>query len=148
MEDIALWHERDISHSSVERVIIPDSTILVDYLLNRLTEILKDLQVYPQKMLSNIERSYGLHNSQRILLALVEKGVSREEAYGLVQKNAMESWNKGVSFMKLLKDDSSISRHISAKEIEELFDLKYYLKHIGFIFDRVFHGQSEGSAKR
>src|SRR5271157_3366662 len=92
MEDIALWHERDISHSSVERIIIPDSTILVDYMLDRLTAILRDLHIYPQKMQANIDKSYGLYNSQRVLLALIEKGVSREDAYGLVQKNAMESW--------------------------------------------------------
>ncbi len=138
MEDIALWHERDISHSSVERVIIPDSAILVDYMLNRLTGILKDLQIYPQKMLSNIDKSYGLYNSQRVLLALVGKGVSRESAYGLVQKNAMESWSRGVGFMELLRKDSSIGAYLSSREIEELFDLKYYLRHVDFIFRRVF----------
>ena len=139
MEDIALWHERDISHSSVERIIIPDSTILVDYMLDRLTAILRDLHIYPQKMQENIDKSYGLYNSQRVLLALVEKGVSREDAYGLVQRNAMESWSKGVSFMKLLQEDSDISAYLSPGEIEAIFDLKYYLRHIDFIFRRVFN---------
>ena len=139
MEDIALWHERDISHSSVERIIIPDSTILVDYMLDRLTAILRDLHIYPQKMQENIDKSYGLYNSQRVMLALVEKGVSREDAYSLVQRNAMESWSKGVSFMKLLQKDSDISAHLSTREIEAIFDLKYYLRHIDFIFRRVFN---------
>jgi adenylosuccinate lyase len=139
MEDIALWHERDISHSSVERIIIPDSTILVDYMLDRLTAILRDLHIYPQKMQANIDKSYGLYNSQRVMLALVEKGVSREDAYSLVQKNAMESWSKGVSFMKLLKEDSAIGAYLSPGEIETIFDLKYYLRHVDFIFRRVFN---------
>ena len=139
MEDIALWHERDISHSSVERIIIPDSTILVDYMLDRLTGILRDLHIYPQKMQENIDKSYGLYNSQRVMLALVEKGVSREDAYSLVQRNAMESWSKGVSFMKLLQKDSDVSAYLSPREIEALFDLKYYLRHIDFIFRRVFN---------
>jgi len=139
MEDIALWHERDISHSSVERIIIPDSTILVDYMLDRLTAILRDLHIYPEKMQANIDKSYGLYNSQRVMLALIEKGVSREEAYSLVQRNAMESWNKGVSFMKLLQKDSDIISYLSPREIEAIFDLKYYLRHIDFIFKRVFN---------
>ena len=139
MEDIALWHERDISHSSVERIIIPDSTILVDYMLDRLTAILRDLHIYPQKMQENIDKSYGLYNSQRVMLALVEKGVSREDAYSLVQRNAMESWSKGVSFMKLLQKDSDIGEYLSPREIEAIFDLKYYLRHIDFIFRRVFN---------
>lgn len=139
MEDIALWHERDISHSSVERIIIPDSTILVDYMVDRLTGILRDLHIYPQKMQENIDKSYGLYNSQRVMLALVEKGVSREDAYSLVQRNAMESWSKGVSFMKLLQKDSEIGAYLSPREIEAIFDLKYYLRHIDFIFRRVFN---------
>jgi adenylosuccinate lyase len=139
MEDIALWHERDISHSSVERIIIPDSTILVDYMLDRLTAILRDLHIHPQKMQANIDKSYGLYNSQRVMLALIDKGVSREDAYSLVQRNAMESWSKGVSFMKLLQKDSDISAHLSPPEIEAIFDLKYYLRHIDFIFRRVFN---------
>ncbi|MBZ0157192.1 MAG: adenylosuccinate lyase [Alphaproteobacteria bacterium] len=138
LEDIALWHERDISHSSVERVIVPDSTILVDYMLHRLTGILKDLHVYPERMQANIEMSYGLYNSQRTLLALVARGMTREDAYTLVQRNAMESWGKGVAFMKLLQKDPDIARYLSPQEIEEIFDLKYYLRNVDFIFSRVF----------
>lgn len=138
IENIALWHERDISHSSVERIIIPDSTILVDYMLNRLMGIIKDLQVYPERMLSNIRKSFGLYNSQRVLLALVDKGLTREQAYILVQRNAMESWSKGISFMELLKSDSDIRKYLTYEEIEEIFDIKYYLRNIDYIFGRVF----------
>jgi len=138
LENIALWHERDISHSSVERVIIPDSTILVDYMLNRLKSILKDLHVYPERMKVNMEKSYGLYNSQRIMLALTEKGLSREDSYALVQRNAMESWKRGVSFIECLKQDDEIRNHLSHKEIEEIFNLNYYLRNINYIFRRVF----------
>lgn len=138
IENIALWHERDISHSSVERVIIPDSTILVDYMLNRLKGILKDMHVYPERMKTNMNKSYGLYNSQRVLLALTEKGVTREDAYTLVQRNAMESWKEGVSFMKLLQKDREITKYLSHKEIEEVFDLHYYLRNVDYIFGRVF----------
>jgi len=138
IEDIALWHERDISHSSVERVIIPDSTILVDYMLNRLKGILKDLYVYPERMKMNMERSYGLHNSQRVMLALTEKGLTREDAYALVQKNAMDSWKKGKGFMEILLKDPKTTRHLPAAEIKKIFDLKYYLRNVDFIFQRVF----------
>ena len=138
IENVALWHERDISNSSVERVIIPDSTILIDYMLNRLKDILKNLHVYPEKMASNIERSYGLYNSQRVMLALVEKGLSREEAYATVQKNAMESWGKGIGFMKLLMKDKKVTKYLSKNELKEIFDLKYYLRNIDYIYRRVF----------
>lgn len=138
MENIALWHERDISHSSVERIIIPDSTILVDYMLVRLTGILRNLQVYPDRMRENINRSFGLHCSQRVLLRLVENGLSRENAYRLVQKIAMKSWKQRKSFQDLLKKDVLITKHLSEKEIDSLFDLSYYLKHVDFIFKRVF----------
>lgn len=138
IENVALWHERDISNSSVERVIIPDSTILIDYMLNRLKDILKNLHVYPEKMAANIERSYGLYNSQRVMLALVEKGLSREEAYATVQKNAMESWGKGIGFMKLLMKDKKVTKYLSKNELKEIFDLKYYLRNIDYIYRRVF----------
>ncbi len=138
IENIALWHERDISHSSVERVIIPDSVIAVDYMLNRLTGLLKDLMVYPEKMLSNIEKSYGLYNSQRVMLALIDKGLSRETAYELVQKNAMESWGKGTSFVKLLLKDKNIRKYLSEEDIRDIFDLKYYLRNIEYIYERTF----------
>lgn len=139
LENIALWHERDISHSSVERVIIPDSIIAVDYMLNRLTNILKDLLVYPEKMMANIEKSYGLYNSQRVMLALIDKGLSRETAYGAVQKKAMESWSKGASFMSLLIKDKTIRKYLSADDIKDIFDLKFYLRNINNIFQRVFN---------
>ncbi len=138
MENIPLWHERDISHSSVERIIIPDSTILINYMLVRLTGVLKGLQVYPDRMKENIGRSYGLFCSQRVLLILTEKGLSREKAYVLVQKNAMKSWKKRLSFKEILGKDPVIKKYISGKELESLFDLSYYLKNIDFIFKRVF----------
>jgi adenylosuccinate lyase len=137
-EDIALWHERDISHSSVERVIIPDSTILVDYMLDRVKGILAKLHVYPKKMKENMAKSYGLYNSQRIMLALIDKGISREAAYDIVQRNAMKSWKKGEQFKKLLLKDKAVKKYLAAKEIEEIFDLHYYLKNIDYIFKRVF----------
>ena len=138
MENIALWHERDISHSSVERIIIPDSTILVDYMLARLTGILKGLHVYPERMLENINKSYGLYNSQRVLLKLIEKGMSRENAYQFVQKNAMQSWEQKKDFKEPLKQDKEIKKYLSSDEIDKLFDLSYYLKNVNYIFKRVF----------
>lgn len=139
MENIALWHERDISHSSVERVIIPDSTILVNYILNRLKDILKNLHIYPERMMANMDRSYGLYNSQRVMLALTEKGLSRQQAYEVVQRNAMQSWRDSVNFMQILKKDSDVSKYLAPQEIEEIFDLKYYLRNVDYIFKRVFH---------
>ncbi|MDP3111751.1 MAG: adenylosuccinate lyase [Thermodesulfovibrionales bacterium] len=138
LENIALWHERDISHSSVERVIIPDSTILVDYMLDRLKGILEGLHVYPERMKKNMERSYGLYNSQRVLLSLTGKGMSREDAYALVQRNAMKSWQSGIEFKKLLLKDKDIKKYLKSKDIEKIFDLKYYLKNVDYIFKRVF----------
>jgi adenylosuccinate lyase len=138
MENIPLWHERDISHSSVERIIIPDSTILVDYMLVRLTGILKGLLVYPERMRENINKSYGLYCSQRVMLKLTEKGLSRENAYRLVQKRAMQSWKQRKSFKDLLKRDMLIRRYLSSEDIDQLFDLSYYTKNINYIFKRVF----------
>ncbi len=138
LDNIALWHERDISHSSVERIIIPDSTILIDYMLTRLTGILKDLRVYPERMMRNISRSYGLYNSQRILLMLVEKGLTREEAYRLVQRNAMESWKREMDFKTLLMNDPEVTKYLTPHEIEKAFDLTYYLRHIDYLYRRVF----------
>jgi len=138
IEDIALWHERDISHSSVERVIIPDSSILVDYMLERLRGILERLHVYPKRMKENMSRSYGLYNSQRVLLALLEKGLTRENAYEIVQKNAMKSWKTGIQFRKLLSKDKEVKKYLTAKEIDNIFDLRYYLKNVDYIFHRVF----------
>lgn len=138
LENVALWHERDISHSSVERVIIPDSTILVDYMLNRLTGILAELQVYPARMLENIGRSYGLHNSQNVLIRLTEKGMSREDAYSIVQKNAMLSWKTRKEFKTLLLKDKNIRKYLSVKELDDIFNLQHYLRNIDYIYKRVF----------
>jgi len=138
MENVALWHERDISHSSVERVIIPDSTILVDYMLNRLTGILSGLQVYPERMRENLNRSYGLYNSQNVLIRLTEKGMTREDAYALVQKNAMMSWKTRKPFKGLLAKDREVKKFLSAKELDKIFALKQYFRSVDYIFARVF----------
>jgi adenylosuccinate lyase len=138
LENIALWHERDISHSSVERVIIPDSSILTDYMLHRIKGILDKLHVYPKRMKENIARSFGLFNSQRVMLALIDKGLGRDYAYDIVQRNAMKSWKTESQFRKLLSRDTDIKRYLTAKEIGNIFDLKYYLKNVDYIFGRVF----------
>ncbi len=138
MENVALWHERDISHSSVERIIGPDSTILLDYMLNRLTRVLDKLVVYPEKMCRNMEITGGLLFSQRVLLALVAKGLTREEAYRLVQRNAMKVWQEGGHLKDRLLSDPEVTAHLPEKELEELFDLRYHLKHVDAIFQRVF----------
>lgn len=136
-ENVALWHERDISHSSVERVIIPDSTILVDYMLNRLTGILANLQVYPERMVENLGRSYGLYNSQNVLIRLTEKGMTREDAYLVVQRNAMESWKTKKDFRKNLLRDKDVKKYLSAKELDDIFDLGHYFRNIDYIYGRV-----------
>lgn len=138
MENVALWHERDISHSSVERVIIPDSTILVDYMLNRLTGILSGLQVYPERMRENLGRSYGLYNSQNVLIRLTEKGMTREDAYALVQKNAMMSWKTRKPFKNLLARDKAVKKFLSPGELNDVFELNQYLRNVDYIFKRVF----------
>lgn len=138
LENIPLWHERDISHSSVERVIIPDSTILVDFMLVRLKNILKNLVVYQDNMKNNLMLTKGLIFSQRVLLELSDKGLSREEAYRLVQARTMEAWERGGDFKKLLESDKNISKYLSKKEIDRCFDLKYYLRNVDRIFKRVF----------
>lgn len=137
MENVALWNERDISHSSVERVIIPDSTIILDYMLVKLTGIISGLMVYPENMKRNIERTRGLIFSQRVLLSLVEeKGLARERAYELVQRNAMQSWRTGQNFRDLLLKDAELMAHFSAEEIDRLFDYNYHLKHVDEIYKR------------
>jgi adenylosuccinate lyase len=143
IEDIALWHERDISHSSVERVIIPDSSILLDYMLKRIRGILEKLHVYPKRMKENMDGSYGLYNSQRVMLALIDKGLTREYAYELVQENAMKSWKTRKQFKKLLSKDKEVRKYLTAKEIDNIFDLKYYFKNIDYIFKRVFGSPSQ-----
>lgn len=136
MENVALWHERDISHSSVERVIIPDSTIAVDYMLYKMIDIISNLLVYPEKMKHNMERTNGLIFSQRVLLALVDKGLTREKAYELVQRNAMECWQTGKSFKDILKSDEDVMKIITPEELDDLFKYDYYLRHIDEIYSR------------
>ena len=138
LENIPLWHERDISHSSVERIIAPDSTILIDYMLARLTRIIKGLRVYPEKMRENMELTRGLYHSQGLMLRLIEKGLSRQEAYSTVQRRAMEAWEEGKDFLALVRSDETIRKFLSEEEIKEVFSLKYHLEHVNFIFGRVF----------
>jgi adenylosuccinate lyase len=140
MENVALWHERDISHSSVERYIGPDATITLDFALARMTGVMDKLLVYPERMQKNLDRMGGLVHSQRVLLALTQAGASREDSYRLVQGNAMQVWESdgALSLMELLKADPEVSALLSAQEIEERFDLGYHLKHVDAIFERVF----------
>ena len=138
MENVALWHERDISHSSVERMIGPDATITLDFALARLTGVIDKLIVYPENMQKNLDRLGGLIHSQRVLLALTQKGISREDSYKYVQRNAMPVWRGEGDFLTLLKKDPEVSKALSAAELEELFDLGYHLKHVDTIFKRVF----------
>ncbi|MFN3688953.1 adenylosuccinate lyase [Salinarimonas sp.] len=138
MENVALWHERDISHSSVERMIGPDATVTLDFALARLAGVVEKLLVYPQNMQKNLDRLGGLIHSQRVLLALTQAGVSREDAYRLVQRNAMPVWRGEGDFLTLLKADDEVSAKLSAAEIESLFDLGYHFKHVETIFARVF----------
>jgi len=138
LEDVALWHERDISHSSVERVIGPDATIALDFALSRLTGIIKGLIVYPERMRLNLDRLGGLIHSQRVLLALTAAGVPREEAYRIVQRNAMKVWETGADFLEALLADKDVTRVLSVEEIRAQFDLGYHTKHVDTIFARVF----------
>ena len=140
LENVALWHERDISHSSVERFIGPDATITLDFALARLTGVIDKLVVYPERMQKNLDRMGGLIHSQRVLLALTQAGLSREDAYSLVQRNAMKVWESDgeLSLLDLLKADPEVSQQLSADELNALFDLNYHLKHVDTIFDRVF----------
>ena len=138
MENVALWHERDISHSSVERMIGPDATVTLDFALARLTNVIDKLVVYPENMKKNLDRLGGLVHSQRVLLALTQKGVSREDAYGYVQRNAMPVWRGEGEFLDLLSKDADVSKALSRAELEELFDLGYHMKHVDTIFRRVF----------
>ena len=138
MENVALWHERDISHSSVERMIGPDATVTLDFALARLTGVIDKLIVYPENMQKNLDRLGGLIHSQRVLLALTQKGVSREDSYSYVQRNAMPVWRGEGDFLTLLKADKDVKARLSDAELEELFDLGYHLKHVDTIFRRVF----------
>jgi len=138
MENVALWHERDISHSSVERMIGPDATVTLDFALARLTSVVDKLIVYPENMQKNLDKLGGLIHSQRVLLALTQKGVSREDSYVYVQRNAMPVWRGEGDFLTLLKQDKDVKARLSDKELEDLFDLGYHLKHVDTIFKRVF----------
>jgi adenylosuccinate lyase len=146
MEDVALWHERDISHSSVERMIGPDATITLDFALARLAEIIENLIIYPANMQKNLAALGGLIHSQRVLLALTQKGMSREAAYAVVQRNAMPVWRGDGDFLTLLRQDTDVRKALSDAELESLFDLHYHLKRVDMIFNRVF-GESDASKR-
>ena len=136
-ENVPLWHERDISHSSAERIILPDATIAINYMLNRFSNIVKNLTVFPENMKRNMDRTLGLIYSQRVLLALIDKGLTREEAYDTVQPRAMESWEKQVPFRELVEGDSVISAKLTKEEIDDCFDYHFHIKHVDTIFNRL-----------
>ena len=138
MENIALWHERDISHSSVERIIIPDSTILIDYMINTMAELIEHLIVYPENMLKNLEKTGGLIFSQRVMTELIKAGLTREQAYRLVQKNAMLSQSEGTDFNELALADKDIRKKLTPHKISRCFELDYYLRNTDKIFKRIF----------
>ena len=138
LENVALWHERDISHSSAERIVLPDSSVTLDYILAKATSLLHTLIVYPERMLENINLTRGLVFSGQLLLALTQKGVSREDAYTWAQRNAMKVWDEGGEFKELVMKDADISSHLSQEEIARVFDLKYYLRNVEKVFARVF----------
>ncbi len=137
LENISLWHERDISHSSTERIILPDSCLVVDYALSLFTYIMKGLQVYPEHMRQNLDVSRGLVFSQRVLIALIEKGLSRGQAYELVQRNAMQAWKERADFLSLLQSDPDVSKHLSKSDLDGLFDYGFFLRHVDEIFARL-----------
>ncbi|MBI2991944.1 MAG: adenylosuccinate lyase, partial [Deltaproteobacteria bacterium] len=139
LENVPLWHERDISHSSVERVIAPDATIVLDFMLQRMTYVLKDLCVYPENMRRNLERSGGVIFSERVLLRLVDKGLSRDVAYRMVQRHALKAARDGGDLKREVAQDPEIRRYLSRRDIEQIWDLKHYLKNVDLIFNRVFH---------
>ena len=137
LEDIALWHERDISHSSVERIVLPDATILLDYLLGQTVRILEGLRVHPERMRENLERSYGLVYSQRVLLALTDAGLARQAAYEVVQRNAMRAWDERRAFLECLEGDPEVTRHLAPDALKACFDPGWYLRHVDAVFRRV-----------
>ena len=138
MENVALWHERDISHSSAERIVLPDSSATLDYTLVKTTTLLDTLVVYPENMLKNLNITRGLVFSGQLLLALTQKGISREAAYAWTQRNAMKVWDEGEDFQQLLKNDADVSKHLSPAEIEAAFGFESYLRNVDAIFARVF----------
>jgi adenylosuccinate lyase len=148
LENIALWHERDISHSSTERIILPDSCLAVDYMLSIFTSIMKGLKVYPENMRRNIELTQGLIFSQRVLLALINKGLPRGEAYKIVQDHSMKAWEEKKDFLSLLEADRRITRHLGKEELKSLFDYGYYLKHVDEVFERLGLSKARKKAKR
>lgn len=137
MENIALWHERDISHSSTERIILPDSCLALDYILNLFSSVMRGLQVYPENMRRNLNITQGLVFSQRVLLSLIEKGMERQEAYALVQRHSMKAWQEGTGFLGLLKADPEVTTYLSPQELEAIFDYNYYLRYVDRIFTRL-----------
>jgi adenylosuccinate lyase len=141
LENVVLWHERDISHSSAERMFGPDATVTLDFALNRLAGLIEKLLIYPANMQKNLDRLGGLVHSQRLLIALTQKGASREDAYKLVQRNAMPVWRGEGDFQTLLKNDADVKKYLSDAEIAEQFDLGYHFKHVDTIFRRVFGEQ-------
>jgi adenylosuccinate lyase len=138
LENVALWHERDISHSSAERIVLPDSSAALDYILAKTTSLLDTLVVYPENMLKNLNATRGLVFSGQLLLALTQKGISREEAYALTQRNAMKVWDEGGEYRNLVMNDEDINSRLSNEEIERIFDVKYYLRNVEKVFARVF----------
>jgi adenylosuccinate lyase len=137
LDNVALWHERDISHSSAERIILPDSCLALDYMLNLFAEIMRGLRIFPKHMKENLERTRGLVFSQRVLLALIEKGVGRTQAYTLVQRNAMKSWETGQDFRELLRQDAEVTARLPGHDLEQLFDYSYYTQHVDATFRRI-----------
>jgi adenylosuccinate lyase len=137
LENVALWHERDISHSSAERVVVPDAFLALDYMLDRFAWVVEGLIVHPERMRRNLEASYGLVFSQRVLLALVEAGLARNEAYGLVQRLAMRAWDEEQPFEELVRADREITAHLDEAELARAFDLGEYTRHVDVVFDRL-----------
>jgi adenylosuccinate lyase len=137
LENVALWHERDLTHSSVERVVVPDACILLDYMVTKFSEVMEGLVVYKENMRRNLDLTHGLIHSQRVLLGLIDKGLGREEAYEIVQRCAMKSWQEGLPFKELLKKDIDLKRYLTDEEIEAMFDIDYYLRNLKVIFDRM-----------
>jgi adenylosuccinate lyase len=137
MENIALWHERDISHSSNERITLPDSCLVLNYMCHLFKYIAKDMRVYPEHMERNLGVTKGLIFSQRVMLALVDKGLSRQSAYSIVQRNATKSWKDEVNFFDLLLKDSEVTKHLSKKDLEGIFDYQYFIRHVDEIFTRL-----------
>jgi adenylosuccinate lyase len=137
-ENVALWHERDISHSSVERITLGDACILLDYMIEKMRWVVEGLRVFPDRMLDNLDASYGLVNSQGVMTALLAKGsLQREQAYALVQRNAMQAWEEGRPFMELLKSDPEVTEHLDPSEIDACFDLTRYLRDANIVFERL-----------